>query len=70
MSPGTLARVLEERFGIAGRAGLHCAPEAHAVLGTLETGAYRLSLGWATTMDDVDRAADALRALTGEVRES
>ena len=32
------------RYGIAVRAGLHCAPVAHRTAGTLETGTVRLSL--------------------------
>jgi selenocysteine lyase/cysteine desulfurase len=68
MQPDEVAHVLENRFGISGRAGLHCAPEAHGVLGTLDSGAYRVLLGWATTAEDVDHAADALRTLTREIR--
>jgi selenocysteine lyase/cysteine desulfurase len=55
-----LATRLERRHGVLTRAGLHCAPGAHEVLGTLGTGAVRLSIGWATTESDIDRAAEAL----------
>jgi cysteine desulfurase family protein len=55
-----LATRLERRHGVLTRAGLHCAPGAHEVLGTLRTGAVRLSVGWATTESDIDRAAEAL----------
>jgi cysteine desulfurase/selenocysteine lyase len=58
-----MARRLDRDFGVLTRAGLHCAPEAHAVLGTAERGAVRFSVGWATTERDVDRAADAVAAL-------
>jgi selenocysteine lyase/cysteine desulfurase len=70
MEPGELARVLERSHGVQGRAGLHCAPDAHESLGTLRTGALRLSLGWATTPRDVDQAVTALReiSLASEVR--
>src|SRR5690606_21352891 len=44
MRADVLAHELERRHGIQGRAGLHCAPEAHQVLGTYRTGALRLSL--------------------------
>ncbi len=63
MTPAELAVRVERSHGIQGRAGLHCAPDAHQVMGTLSTGAFRLSLGWASTEADVDAAADALRAL-------
>jgi cysteine desulfurase/selenocysteine lyase len=67
IAPAQLAARLEREHGILTRAGLHCAPEAHELMGTLESGAVRLSLGWATTADDIERAASALAALTGEV---
>lgn len=53
------AFILDRAFGIAVRAGLHCAPEAHRVAGTLETGLVRLSLGYHSTEDDVDAAIAA-----------
>ncbi len=65
--PGELAGRLD-RLGVACRSGLHCAPGAHRVLGTLDTGAVRLSLGWSSTANDVDAALHAVeRALAGPV---
>ena len=65
--PGEVAGRLD-RLEVACRSGVHCAPGAHRVLGTLETGAVRLSLGWCTTADDVDVALRAVeRALAGPV---
>jgi len=49
-----LAADLEERGGIQVRSGLHCAPGAHGLAGTLETGAVRISLGPFNTEDDLD----------------
>jgi len=63
MDPASLATELDRRYGVQTRPGLHCAPEVHRILGTLETGALRLSLGWASTEDDVDRAIHAVHAL-------
>jgi selenocysteine lyase/cysteine desulfurase len=65
MDPATLATELDRRYGIQTRPGLHCAPEVHRILGTVETGALRLSLGWASTADDVDWAIHAIHALAG-----
>ena len=48
------------RAGIAVRAGLHCAPEAHRSAGTLETGTVRLSVSAFNTAAEMDRAALAL----------
>ncbi|MET0399750.1 MAG: aminotransferase class V-fold PLP-dependent enzyme [Longimicrobiaceae bacterium] len=56
-----LALRLDRGHGVLTRAGLHCAPGAHGVLGTLACGAVRFSVGWATTAEEVDRAALAVR---------
>jgi cysteine desulfurase / selenocysteine lyase len=65
MDPGTLAARLDREHGVLTRPGLHCAPEAHRVIGTERTGAVRFSLGWSTTHDDVAHAAAAVRAVLG-----
>lgn len=62
--PVDAAAVLDGSFGIAVRAGLHCAPLAHRTLGTHPAGTVRLSVGCFTTEEHVDRAVSALRALT------
>lgn len=64
LDPATLVQRLDAEWGVQGRAGLHCAPECHRLLGTVETGALRLSVGWASTDEDVDRALEGLEALT------
>ena len=54
---------LEEEFGILTRCGLHCAPAAHRTLGTFPRGTVRFSLGWFTTVEEVDRAVEAIGAV-------
>lgn len=66
--PADLAAALDGSFGIAARAGLHCAPWAHRTLGTLPDGTLRLSLGCFTTEADVDRAISALGELACAAR--
>lgn len=56
----TLAALLETERGILARAGLHCAPRAHAALGTTNGGGLRLSFSVMNTVDDAQHAADAL----------
>ena len=51
----------ERALPMATRAGLHCAPQAHRVAGTLDQGALRFSPGYFTTADDIRFAAGALR---------
>ncbi len=53
------AFVLDRAFGIAARAGLHCAPAAHRIAGTLDTGLVRLSMGHATVSADIEAAIEA-----------
>lgn len=55
---------LEEDFGILTRCGLHCAPSAHRTLGTFPRGTVRLSLGWFSTEEDIDRALQAIKAVS------
>lgn len=64
-----LADELASRYGIATRAGLHCAPLMHRALGTLETGSVRFSFGYFTTEGEVDAALAALRELAAGLRE-
>ena len=61
-----LAFALDRRFGIAARAGLHCAPWAHRTVGTLETGALRFGIGFGNTDAEIDFALSALRTLSEE----
>lgn len=55
-----IAYLLDRSDGIASRAGLHCAPWAHRELGTLESGALRLSVGYGNTEADTDLVLEAL----------
>ncbi len=49
--------------GFALRAGLHCAPEAHRSVGTLETGTLRASFGYFNTTAEVRRFLTACEKL-------
>lgn len=62
--PQDLAAALEGSFGIAVRAGLHCAPLAHRTLGTFPVGTVRVSAGALNGLDDIDRVVDALGRLS------
>ena len=61
--PAELSAVLDSSFGIQTRAGLHCAPGAHRVLGTYPEGACRISLGCLSTTEDVNAVLGALEEL-------
>ncbi|MBQ4264620.1 MAG: aminotransferase class V-fold PLP-dependent enzyme [Clostridia bacterium] len=58
-----LASLLDTE-GIAVRGGLHCAPGAHRFLGTLESGAVRISPGAYNTRDEIVRLAKLVHGVT------
>ena len=55
--------VLAQDYGIATRAGAHCAPRLHRALGTVERGAVRFSFGWMNTEEETDAALAAVREI-------
>lgn len=63
MPAAELAARLDRDHGVLTRAGLHCAPEVHRLLGTAGTGAVRFSLGWSSSSEDVERAVEAAAAV-------
>ncbi|MFQ8926894.1 MAG: aminotransferase class V-fold PLP-dependent enzyme [Evtepia gabavorous] len=60
--PGWVAEELGQR-GIAVRAGLHCAPLAHATGGTEATGTVRVSFSAFNTGQEVERFLKTMRRL-------
>lgn len=59
--PQTLSDVLENRYGILTRSGIHCAPLAHQTFGTHDLGGMtRFSFGPFLSTQDVKYASDAL----------
>lgn len=59
--PQTLSDVLESRYGILTRSGIHCAPLAHQTFGTHDLGGMtRFSFGPFLSVQDIKYACDAL----------
>jgi len=58
-----LAFRLDREYGIAVRSGMHCTPLAHASAGTLDRGAVRASVGYATTEEDIHAVIAAVRLI-------
>jgi selenocysteine lyase/cysteine desulfurase len=48
-----VAHILDKAYGIAVRAGLHCAPAAHRTIGTFPSGTVRVSVGPYNTEEDI-----------------
>ena len=63
-----LCAVLADRYGLIGRAGLHCAPLAHRAAGTYPEGTLRLSPGFFTTEADMDYLVGAIDEAAGVLR--
>ncbi len=61
MDPAEVSYILDDKYGIMTRVGLHCAPSAHKTLGTFPTGTIRFSFGYFNTDDEVDCALAALK---------
>lgn len=58
-----LAHTLDMKYNIMARAGLHCAPCAHEILGTKEIGTLRISMGYFNEKEDIDKLVYALNNL-------
>jgi len=65
MSSQEIAAALHASFSIVVRAGVQCAPAAHAALGTAPDGTVRISVGPSNTARDIEQLLDALRRLLG-----
>jgi len=58
-----LAHTLDKAFDISARGGLHCAPDAHKVMGTEETGTLRFSVGFFNTEKEIDDTIMAMEKI-------
>ena len=63
MDSSQTGTVLEKKYGIQTRIGLHCAPLAHKNLDSFPHGTVRFSWGWATKEKEIVKAAIALKKI-------
>ncbi len=61
-----VAFALDKGFEIASRSGLHCAPDAHRTIGTLDIGTVRLSIGFFNTEEEIEMALEAITYIAAE----
>lgn len=64
MVAADVGAILDGDYGIAVRTGLHCAPLVHADLGLQSHGTVRFSTGCFNTEEDIDRALEAMAAIS------
>ncbi|HHV39209.1 MAG TPA: aminotransferase class V-fold PLP-dependent enzyme [Tepidimicrobium sp.] len=62
-----LSYILDQKYGIEVRPGLHCAPLAHKTIGTFERGTVRFSFGPFNTHEEVELSIVAIREISKEV---
>ena len=62
------AQILNDRFNIAVRAGLHCAPLAHKCFGTLEKGTVRAVISSFTTQSEVNYLVNSISQINNYKR--
>ena len=59
-----LGMILDQDFNISVRAGYHCSPLVHELIGSIpKRGTVRASVGFYSTENDVDRLLIALKEL-------
>lgn len=56
-----ISMILDKKYDIACRGGLHCAPLIHKSMGTIEQGAVRFSISYLNSEDDINRALCAIK---------
>lgn len=62
-----IAYIFDEVYEIMVRAGLHCAPTAHRLIGTESTGTVRMSFGYFNQKKDIDLVVSALSEILSKV---
>jgi len=62
-APGDVGAILDQKFDIKVRTGLHCAPSAHRVLGTCPAGTVRLSPGYFNTVEEIYAVLEAIESI-------
>lgn len=62
-APSEVAMMLDERYGVLSRPGLHCAPQAHRTIGTFPDGTVRFSVGYLNSEEEVLEAVRAVEEL-------
>ena len=63
LSPSKVSEILDKKYNIATRPGLHCAPLIHQKLGTFPHGTVRFSFSYFNSMDEIDYAINALKEI-------
>lgn len=63
ISPSEAGLILDEKYDILCRVGLHCSPSSHKTIGTFPNGTIRFGLGIFNTEEEVYTAINAIKEL-------
>lgn len=66
MMSNEVSDILDKKYGIMVRSGLHCAPLKHKELGTLEQGTVRVSMSFYTTYSDITKLIRAVKEISSK----
>lgn len=58
-----VTKILDEKYNIATRSGLHCAPLIHKYLGTLKKGLTRISISYYNNKQDIRKIVKAIEEI-------
>jgi cysteine desulfurase family protein len=64
IAPEEVTYVLDEVYDIMARSGLHCAPQAHRSIGTVDGGTVRISFGIFNSFEEIDHLIVALKEIS------
>lgn len=64
LSPEKVAKELDRNYNIAVRVGIHCAPTAHEVMGTLDRGSVRIGIGYFNKKRHIDTLINGLKNIS------
>jgi cysteine desulfurase family protein len=60
---GELSYILDDKYGILTRSGLHCSPLAHKTIGTFPKGTLRFSIGCFNTEEEINYTIESLKEI-------
>lgn len=60
VKPEDIGFELDDKYDIMVRTGLHCAPNAHELIGTKDIGTIRIGIGYFNSKEDIDKLIDSL----------
>ena len=67
ISPSEIGFILDRKYSIMCRIGLHCNPSAHKTIGTFPDGTVRFGFSYFNTVEQVDNALNALDEIVNKM---